>query len=132
MIANDIKKILEKNVLLKRALQIVNSNRSEDFYCYLKPKQSQCVRQCVEQHGDILGILATGAGKTLVFMVIPVYDLIYTQYSTGNSDLHASITLIISPLNAIINQQLKIFGKESAFALKQGNICFSIFLLIDE
>jgi len=123
-----VKEKLELNLLLKKSLSVINcSDQTSAIYSYLKPQQSICIRRCVEQHQDILAVLATGAGKTLVFLVIPVYDLLYCRYikhgqqaSQHQQSTESSITLVISPLNAIISQHQKVFGG-SAFILKEGS-----------
>jgi len=119
-IIESVKQLLELNILLKKSLSLVNcNNRAAPGYTCLRPKQSKCVRLCVEQHCDILAVMATGSGKTLVCMVIPVYDLLYCQHMKHH-ELLSSITLVISPLNAIITQHQKVFGEGSACILKQG------------
>lgn len=112
---------LQKNILLKRTLAIFNQGQDSTFYTYLKPAQSRAIRSCVEYDHDLLGILATGSGKTLIFILIPIYSKLYIQYEQKTCST-GSVTIVISPLNSIISQQKDILGKESATVINESKM----------
>lgn len=87
----------------KFALFSINRKRTTE-YNYLKPKQVDCVKDALS--ADTLVILPTGYGKSLIYEVI--------QKITN-----AKI-IVISPINAIINEQKNRFG-DSAFCI-EGDI----------
>lgn len=134
--SSDRTKLIEINILLKKSLAIVNCTRLSDYYTYLKPKQVQCIRQCVEHHSDLLAVLSTGSGKSLVFIVIPVYELLFSQYKNrSQSASEKSITIVVSPLNAIISQQYEVLGEESAIIINRGEyllkFCINVLILLN-
>ena len=65
-------------------------------YSYLKPK--------LVDNRDLLVLLPTDYGKALLFNLKPIYKKIITATYTS------CIALIVSPLNAIIEQQKKCHG----------------------
>ena len=70
----------------------------EDFE--LKKEQETALRAVVVKKKDCLCVLPTGFGKSLIFQLIPlVWDQLY-----GLCD---SCVLIVSPLNAIISDQIE-------------------------
>ena len=117
---------LEKSLLFKRALAVVNCRRDRELpaITYLKAKQVDCLRSCLDedkQRKDLLAVLATGYGKSLLFELIPVFcELV-------NGLERPPITLLMSPLNAIIEQQLKVFGKQ-AKRLSSGEFCMQFII----
>ena len=114
--------IIEESLLLKVALVRINCSGGKDgpIYSYLKPKQVECVKAAAlkDSINDLLCVLPTGYGKTLIFQLIPVY--VELKYGFNNS-----IAIILSPLNAIISQQLKMFGKQ-AIQFKSGEFLSSV------
>lgn len=119
-LTTEIEESLQINVLLKRSLVIINGNRSSDYYTYLKPAQAKSIRSCVEHKQDLLGVLATGSGKTLIFLLIPVYNLLYTQHQQQTSST-GSIAIIVSPLNSIICQQKSLLGEDCSVVINEGD-----------
>lgn len=66
----------------------------------LKKEQEDALRAVVFNQNDCLCVLPTGFGKSLIFQLIPfVWDLL-----NGVTD---SCVLIVSPLNAIISDQIE-------------------------
>ena len=112
-IGNKEKKLLEKNVLLKRALAIVNEMNPGTVITHLRPKQSECVLKCVETGKDLLCVLATGSGKSLVFQLLPVFHTLFHKYTTDTEADDSTVTIVVSPLNAIISQQQQTLGKHA-------------------
>ena len=108
--------VLSENVLLKRAHSILNSQRQQP-YGPLKPKQIDSVMKGAKSKH--LCILATGYGKTLVKELLPIYTAVCRCEGT----VTGSVTVIISPLNAIIQQQKQLRGR-SAILVKRGKLQF--------
>ena len=82
---------------------ILNSLYSE---VVLKPKQVICLEK-IFLNLDILAILPTGYGKSLIFCLIPA--LLFAkkngvEMSTGKSI--SSIVIVVSPLNALTENQI--------------------------
>ena len=86
----------------KAALSDINKKRCTQF-SYLKPKQFDCVKRALL--ADTLIVLPTGFGKSLI------YELV--QIISGKK------VIIISPINAIINEQLDRLG-DAAIKLDMG------------
>ena len=80
-------------VKCKYALFKINIKRNAE-YNYLKPKQIDCVKKSIKN--DALVILPTGYGKSLICELVQL--------------LTNSTIVIISPINAIIDEQLGRFG----------------------
>ena len=78
---------------LKFALFLINKTRCTEYNC-LRPKQVDCVKNA--EQSDTLVILPTGYGKSLI------YELV--------QKLHGTKVIVISPINAIINEQKTRFG----------------------
>jgi superfamily II DNA or RNA helicase len=110
--------------LLKAALDVINSRRRDDQQIYeLKDKQKECVLAIGEGDSDVMCILPTGYGKSLVFELLPVYCDLFNKANAATRDVPKAKILVISPLNAIIDQQRSTLGKE-AHKLSRGNILF--------
>ena len=78
-------------------------------YSSLRPKQIDCVLNSAKKQ-DLLCILATGYGKTLVFKLIPIY-LSACESNSSCNQVKGYLTIVISsPLNAIITQQKQLLG----------------------
>ncbi|VDI31554.1 Hypothetical predicted protein [Mytilus galloprovincialis] len=80
---------------LETLLLRMNSEMSSQ-YTYLKDKQEQCIKLC--QSRDVLAVLPTGYGKTVIIQALP--------YIGKDS----KCCLVINGLNAIIEEQEKRFG----------------------
>ena len=103
------KQFLKDNILLKRAHVILNLRRATP-YGPLRPKQVDSLNKAV--NNDTICVLPTGYGKTLIIELLPIYKSLLS----GNQ---GSVTIIISPLNAIITQQKALLGS-SAISVKNG------------
>lgn len=76
----------------KKALSTINIRRNLD-YSYLKPLQCKSLK--ASRQSDSMVILPTGYGKSLIFELLPV--------------INRSQVIIVSPLNAIIEEQVSKF-----------------------
>ncbi len=70
----------------------------------LKVKQILCM-ESIYLKKDIVAVLPTGYGKSLVFHVLPGLLASRDARSTSSSD--KSVILVVSPLNALIYDQIK-------------------------
>lgn len=80
----------------KKALIDINKEK-ETYFNYLKPLQSVSLKKSLE--GDCMIILPTGYGKSLIFQLLPLIC---------NSKI-----IIVSPLSAIIQEQVQKFGQHA-------------------
>jgi ATP-dependent DNA helicase RecQ len=70
----------------------------------LKPKQVICLEK-IFLNLDILAILPTGYGKSLIFCLIPAL-LFAKKNGVKFSGSISSIVIVVSPLNALIENQI--------------------------
>jgi superfamily II DNA helicase RecQ len=90
---------------IKYALRVTNYEN-----IFLKVKQYQVVESVLLKK-DTIGILATGYGKSVIFHLIPfAADYLYKNFN-GRNIQNGNIILIITPLNAIIDDQISILKK---------------------
>ncbi|XP_077861656.1 uncharacterized protein LOC144342257 [Saccoglossus kowalevskii] len=69
---------------------------------FLKPKQARCMKELFSGR-DVIGVLPTGYGKSLIFELLPyVYEAL--ELASGRSAAQCTV-LVVSPLNSIINEQ---------------------------
>ena len=87
---------------IKYALHVTNYEN-----IFLKVKQYQILESVLLKR-DTIGILATGYGKSVIFNLIP-FAADYLCKNRKNED--GNIVLIITPLNAIIDDQISILQK---------------------
>ena len=90
--------------LLNNAIKIaINKLYSQD----VKLKDEQfCAVESVLRGKDVLAVLPTGFGKSLIYQILPdVFD-----YMSANSHLRercvGSLILVVSPLNALMCDQI--------------------------
>ena len=70
----------------------------------LKEKQMQILRIVIVEKKDVLAVLPTGFGKSLVYQLMaPFADFMDSGFSPTETN---SIVLVISPLNALIRDQV--------------------------
>jgi superfamily II DNA helicase RecQ len=70
-------------------------------YC-LKDKQRECIRHIFMNKKDVLAVLPTGYGKTLIYSLLPaLYDA-----STVACDQQHHMILVISPLISLMHNQV--------------------------
>lgn len=80
------------SIKTKIALSNINLCRVK-YYNYLKPGQIQCINQVLSNSNDVICVLPTGYGKSLIFEIL--------QKITNSS------IILINPLNSIISEQVQ-------------------------
>ena len=86
----------------KAALGNINTKRCTQF-SFLKPKQFDCVKTALM--ADTLIVLPTGFGKSLIYELVQI--------------ISGTKVIIISPINAIINEQVDRLG-DAAVKIDKG------------
>ncbi len=121
---DNTRRLLSENVLLKLALSHINRT-SPVVYSHLKPRQADSARLSVRDTKlgvcDMLVVLSTGYGKSLLFQLLPIYGDLIRDFRQETSRTSKSKTIIIAPLNAIIIQQAGILGDALVLSQK-GNV----------
>ena len=103
-ITDELRVKLLANLDVKITHQRLNAKREKPIP-YLRPKQVDCLIRSIDADGntqDMLAILPTGYGKSLLFELLPLYCELKRKRTCK--------VLIASPLNAIIQQQKSLFG----------------------
>ena len=67
----------------------------------LKEKQYEVIRELVVENSDVLAVLPTGYGKSLIYQLLPPV----LNFMEGSSAKKFSV-MVISPLNALIRDQI--------------------------
>ena len=81
---------------------ILNSHYTE---IVLKPKLVICLEKLF-LNSDVLAVLPTGFGKSLIFHLLPaLLDAKKNGFSKGSENI-SSIIVVVSPLNALITNQI--------------------------
>ena len=79
---------------------------------YLKPKQLEALKAVVQQKRDVLAVLPTGYGKSVIYQLVP--NMCNFLFQGGN---YCSIAIIVSPLTALMMDQvekIKMQGQSTA------------------
>ena len=77
----------------------------------LKPKQVRCL-ECIYLQTDVMCVLPTGYGKSLIFHSLPMmmfakFKLRAGQFQRGfSAALVDAIVIVVSPLNSLMNDQI--------------------------
>ena len=90
--------------LLARALEsaLLKAGKDSDFR--LKDEQKAIIEAVVCKKKDVLGVLPTGFGKSLIFHLLSdVFDFVDSHRPPVKGK---SITVVISPLNALMRDQI--------------------------
>ena len=116
-VAGTFKTRLKVCLTLQRAHSVIMQERvqrgvAESKLVYsLKSKQIEAtvasVRKDFTGRNDVLVVLPTGYGKTLLFNLIPVYCSLAMD---SKAEVSESISLVIAPLNALIDQHVQTLG----------------------
>ena len=87
-------------------------------HLFFKVKQYQILESVILKR-DTVGILPTGYGKSVLFHLLP-FAADYLSENEGQNTNNCNIVLIITPLNAIVDDQIAILRKHGidATALK--------------
>ena len=70
----------------------------------LKEKQYEVLKLLVVEKKDVLAVLPTGYGKSLIYQLLP--PVLSFMNHEGRSSAKNSTVLVISPLNALIRDQI--------------------------
>lgn len=76
----------------------------------LKAKQKETLKLLVNEQTDVVCMLPTGYGKSLIYELLPI--------AYKEETMLDAFVLIIEPLNIIIEQQLNKLGKNNSICLK--------------
>jgi superfamily II DNA helicase RecQ len=76
---------------------------------FLKVKQYQILESILLKRRDTIGILPTGYGKSVIFHLLPyVADYLDKTMDAMKENTGGNIVLIVTPLNALIDNQISI------------------------
>ena len=103
----DIAAVLHKALCSKLALATVNKQTHRNINL-LKPEQVLALYKAAES--NVLITLPTGYGKSLIFELLPHFMFFLTEQKTA--------VVIVSPLNAIINEKLNMYGESACHVSK--------------
>ena len=80
----------------------------------LKEKQYEALKAVVLKNRDVLAVLPTGYGKSLIYQLL---SLVFDFFTANGSPMRKSTVIVISPLNALMRDQI--------MKLKEGglNVC---------
>ena len=79
---------------------------SDYSFVILKPKQVLCL-EAVFAGRDLLTVLPTGYGKSIIFHLLPALLLEKNRRSTSLLQVPTPVVVIISPLNSLIHDQIR-------------------------
>lgn len=88
-----------------RRIEIALNDGEFPSFC-LKPLQVKCFEYIFKGH-DVIGVLPTGFGKSLLFHLLPKFLPVKTR---------RNIVLVVCPLNSIIEDQLKVLKNRGVSA----------------
>lgn len=106
---------INQSIFLKIALSKINITRQQTFGS-LKPLQTKSLISAL--NSDVLSILPTGYGKSLIFEILPRFVDICKSFNHVNQvqDIPlttASAIILITPLNSIIYEQIQRYGDQA-------------------
>ena len=70
----------------------------------LKREQFEAIRAVCVERKDVLAVLPTGFGKSLIYQILPA---IFDFLRRGDKQEENSVVIVVSPLNALMKGQLK-------------------------
>ncbi|XP_068713650.1 uncharacterized protein [Montipora foliosa] len=89
-----------------RAVKFSLAKRGTPDIC-LKPKQLEALRAVVQQKRDVLALLPTGYGKSVIYQLVPnMCDFLFQGRN------YCSIAIIASPLTALMMDQVEKIKKQ--------------------
>lgn len=90
--------------ILKEKLALVNHNkRFGTSVSYLRSKQIECLRALTKS--DVMTVLPTGYGKSLIFELLPFYMQCVCKQNI--------VVIVLMPLNVIIQQEVERLGNHA-------------------
>lgn len=100
---------VDENSHEKSILNTYNDSFNCNIEC-LKSKQKEAIKLLVQDQRDVVCMLPTGYGKSLIYELLPI--------AYRNQTKLDAFVLVIEPLNIIIDQQLTKLGKNTSICLK--------------
>lgn len=100
---------VDENSPEKSILNLYNNSFNSNILC-LKSKQKEAIKLLVKDQTDVVCMLPTGYGKSLIYELLPIAYRYETKLD--------AFVLVIEPLNIIIDQQLAKLGKNTSICLK--------------
>ena len=92
--------VTEFNLAIEYARRVLGKEKLA-----LKQAQRHAIYQIVSEGKDVLAVLPTGFGKSLVYQILaPIFD--YLNCGMEPDDKQKSSLVIVSPLNALIQDQI--------------------------
>ena len=86
----------------------------------LKEVQYEAIKSVVVGKRDMICILPTGYGKSMIYQLLPhVFDFFLTNGETG--DIASSSIIVISPLNTLMQDQISKLGGHLDVRIVKGN-----------
>ncbi len=82
--------------------------------CQLKPEQEECLVHILNG-GDVVALLPTDFGKSLIYQLLPI-----VSEKLGRPKSGKAIIVIVSPLVALMDDQVKEAAKLGLFAVQLG------------
>ncbi|CAH3124769.1 unnamed protein product, partial [Porites lobata] len=71
----------------------------------LKREQFEAIRAVCVERKDVLAVLPTGFGKSLIYQILPaIFDFLRSR---GDKQDENSVVIVVSPLNTLMKDQLK-------------------------
>ena len=88
----------------------------------LKPQQFDALSSIVTMNRDTICVLPTGFGKLLIYQLLPLmFDYLYP---CGESHVSSSSVLVISPLNALMIDQISKLKDHLTVTIMKGNTTY--------
>ena len=93
--------VTEFNLAIEYALRVLGKEKLT-----LKQAQRHAIYQTVSEGKDVLAVLPTGFGKSLVYQILaPIFDYLNCGMEPDDKQ-KSSLVIIVSPLNALIQHQI--------------------------
>ena len=97
----------DKNLKIDEALKVFGEN------WILRKEQRLCVDKLVFAKKDVVALLPTGFGKSIIYQILP-------QIHKNRGD-EKHVVLVVTPLNAIMNEQTKMLRERGMRAAISGD-----------
>ena len=110
--------VTEFNLAIGYALRVLGKEKLT-----LKQAQLHAIYQIVSEGKDVLAVLPTGFGKSLVYQILaPIFDYLNCGMEPDDKQ-KSSLVIVVSPLNALIQDQIsKLSDKISVCVAKAERV----------
>ena len=110
------------NLAIEYALRVLGKENLT-----LKQAQRHAIYQIVSEGKDVLAVLPTGFGKSLVYQILaPIFDCLNCGMEPDDKQ-KSSVVIVVSPLNALIQDQIsKLSDKISVCVAKADERVISV------